>query len=95
MKTIKLKKKWLASYESLYRELGLVVNNQTNPSSVIMSEEDSREGRKRLRKALLKDQPYLSKKSADYAIALYLLNLEPAVSKAVKKGWILVNERKA
>lgn len=92
MKSFKLKKQHYINLELLLKDIGLVneAGTEAYPSSSFMGPETEKKMKKALQAEFKKLNPNSPKKSGDFAINTYMLNLSPSVVEGIKEGYVLV-----
>lgn len=94
MKSFKLKAKHYKSLEQMLDYVGLVdkVNKEAYPSSCFVGPTTYKKLQKTLTKEYKKEYPNSTKKTMEYAIGVYMLNLAPVVVEGIEEDYILVEE---
>lgn len=92
MKAVKIKAKYLKDLAFMYKDLGLVENNETDPSRVLVSKADAKLMKKNIMLLAKKQKPYLNDKQLKSVVAFEWLNLGPCeiASDAVKEGYLII-----
>ena len=94
MKSLKLKKVHYWDLEKLMDDCEVVDGDKANPSLVFVNELTLRVMRKTITEKYKKQDPHLSKKYIDYSVSMYMLNLAPDTSNAIKDGYCIVEEER-
>lgn len=94
MKSYKLKAKHYKSLENLLDYVNLVdhENKEAYPSECFIGPETHKKIQKELMKEFKKEYPESTKRAAEYAIGVYMLNLGPVVVDGISEGYALVQE---
>lgn len=97
LKAIKVKKKWLADFERMYRDLGLVTGKegqeQALVSQVFASPRTQKMFESALRKAVRKAHPGILPRRLASSVAFHMLNLSPVTLEGVADGYLIVHEQ--
>lgn len=99
LKAIKVKKKWLADFERMYRDLGLIVpigdsgQEQALVSQVFASPRTQKMFESALRKAVRKAHPGILPRRLASSVAFHMLNLSPVTLEGVADGYLIVHEQ--
>jgi hypothetical protein len=96
MKMVKIKKSLLKKpMPDILRELGVVIDNQSYPSLVFMSEQDISIIKKSCRKEAKKQYPYAEKRRIDMVAGMEFLNYGPnsTLEKAIKPGYAIIDDQ--
>jgi hypothetical protein len=97
MKVVKIKKKYYRDLEFMYKDLGLIEEDENgeksvNPSNVLMSDVDTKILKKTIAQEFKKKYPFCRSIKLQSSIKMYLLNLEPSTvaGKAIKPGYLVI-----
>jgi hypothetical protein len=92
MKIVKVKKRYFKDLAFLYKDLDLIINNECNPSRVLMSKQDYRTLKKTTTDLFKKQYPGIRGNKLKASVAMHLLNLGPneMAGEAVKPGYLII-----
>jgi len=92
MKIVKIKKRYYKDLPFMYKDLGLIENNQCDPSRVLCSTEDLKLFKKATKELFKKQYPFARSIKIESGVAMHLLNLGPSerAKQAIKKGYLII-----
>ena len=92
MKIVKIKKRYYKDLQFMYNDLGLVKNNECDPSRVLCSSKDLKLFQKATKEVFAKVYSWSTPKSLQSSVSMYLLNLGPSerAKQAIKPGYLII-----